>query len=208
MAEELRQLRKRAAERARDQLEQGGDEEGKLADRARELGQKGARQGVAPAAGDRVDRGRGARGAAGGRCAQAGRRRQGPRAPARGPAQPRGGARAAARRRRRERRRRPTGGSEGKQPSPGHVDVPDDHKGPEEFRRRVVRGLGQPAAARSGTRCSATRRGCCDDEGGGDVDDCDASRPWVLACVAALGDRRAGCRRRAQADAASDRARL
>ena len=40
----------------------------------------------------------------------------------------------------------PSGASEGKRSSAGHVDVPNDYKGPEEFRRRVVRGLGQPAS--------------------------------------------------------------
>ena len=35
-------------------------------------------------------------------------------------------------------------------PSSGHADIPkaDAHKGPEEFRRRVIHGLGQAAGGR------------------------------------------------------------
>jgi hypothetical protein len=46
--EAVRQMRQRAAERARKQLEEGGEEEGKLADRARDLGQRGRDKGALP----------------------------------------------------------------------------------------------------------------------------------------------------------------
>ncbi|HEY5146462.1 MAG TPA: hypothetical protein VII82_06830, partial [Polyangiaceae bacterium] len=48
----------------------------------------------------------------------------------------------------------PSGGGDGSR-SENHVDVPNDHKGPEEFRRRVVRGLGQ---ATSGSLKGAVQR--------------------------------------------------
>jgi hypothetical protein len=48
-----------------------------------------------------------------------------------------------------------SGDREGKQPDDSHVVVPSDHKGPEEFRRRVVRGLGQ---ASSGSLKEAVQR--------------------------------------------------
>ena len=37
------------------------------------------------------------------------------------------------------------GETEGRAPVPGVVDIPRTHKGPEEFRRRVMRGLAEPA---------------------------------------------------------------
>jgi hypothetical protein len=49
-------------------------------------------------------------------------------------------------------------GGEGgeRDPSLDHADIPkaDQHKGPEEFRRRVIKGLGQP----SGRHKDAVRR--------------------------------------------------
>ncbi len=145
MAEELRQLRKRAAERARAELDQGGDEEGQLADRARELGHKGRDKGSLPQqaiesiedaeraarqAADALKQGDADRGLDRQREAQrdleaAREQLQGEDDGAGSPS---------------------PGGAEGKRPSPDHVDVPNDYKGPEEFRRRVVRGLGQAAS--------------------------------------------------------------
>jgi hypothetical protein len=144
MAEELKQLRKRAAERAHDQLDRGGDEEGQLADRARELGQKGRDKGSLPqqAIESIEDAERAARQAAdalkqGDADKGLDRQREAQRDLEAAREQLQGeddGAGAP-----------PSGAAEGKRSSPGHVDVPNDYKGPEEFRRRVVRGLGQPA---------------------------------------------------------------
>jgi Domain of unknown function (DUF4175) len=142
IADELRELRKRAAARAHDQLDHGGEEEGQLADRARELGRKARDQGSLPQqaiesiddaehaarqAADALKEGDADRGMERQREAQRSLEaaREQLQGEDDGTGQPN------------------TSGSEGKQPSPGHVDVPDAYKGPEEFRRRVVRGLGQ-----------------------------------------------------------------
>ncbi len=142
MADELRQIRKRAAERARDQLDKGGDEEGQLADRARELGQKGREKGSLPQqaiesiedaeraarqAADALKQGDADRGLERQREAQ--RDLEAAREQLQGEDDGNGSA--------------GSGGPDGKPQSRDHVDVPSDHKGPEEFRRRVVRGLGQ-----------------------------------------------------------------
>ena len=140
------QLRKRAAERAREQLEQRGRRGGAARGPRARARPEGTRQGVAPAAGDRVDRGRRARRAAGRRCAKQGDADKGLE-------------------RQREAQRDleaareqlegeddgngppSSGGDEGKTAEPPATSTsPSDHKGPEEFRRRVVRGLGQPAS--------------------------------------------------------------
>jgi hypothetical protein len=141
IADELRQIRKRAAERAHDQLDKGGDEEGQLADRARELGQKGREKGSLPQeaiesiedaeraarqAADALKQGDADRGMERQREAQ--RKLEAAREQLQGEDDGSGS---------------PSPGGEGKQEAPSHVDVPNDHKGPEEFRRRVVRGLGQ-----------------------------------------------------------------
>ena len=154
MAEELRQLRKKAAERAHDQLDHGGDEEGQLADRARELGQKGRDKGSLPqrAIESIEDAERAARQAADAlkqgdadkgleRQREAQRDLEAAREQLQGEDDGAGPP--------------PPGGNEGKRASPGHVDVPNDYKGPEEFRRRVVRGLGQ---ASSGSLRDAVQR--------------------------------------------------
>jgi hypothetical protein len=153
MAEELRQLRKRAAERARDQLERGGDEEGQLADRAKELGQKGRDRGSLPQeaiesiddaeraarqASEALKQGDADKGLERQREAQ--RHLEAAREQLQG--EDDGGG------------NQPSGGGDGSR-SENHVDVPNDHKGPEEFRRRVVRGLGQ---ATSGSLKGAVQR--------------------------------------------------
>jgi hypothetical protein len=145
MAEELRELRKRAAERARDQLQSGGEEEGRLADRAHELGQRGRDKGALPqqAIDSIEDAERAARQAADAlkqgdadkgleRQREAQRQLEAAREQMHGEDEGQGSP--------------SSSGTEGKRPSPDHVDVPNDHKGPEEFRRRVVRGLGQAAS--------------------------------------------------------------
>jgi hypothetical protein len=44
----------------------------------------------------------------------------------------------------------PNEGDNGERPSREHTDIPnaDAHRGPEEFRRRVIKGLGQPSGGR------------------------------------------------------------
>ena len=163
MAEELKQLRRRAAERARDQLEHGGDEEGQLADRARELGQKGRDKGSLPqqAIESIEDAERAARQAAD--ALEAGRRRQGPGAPARSAARPRGRARAAPGRRRRRRLaavRRRRGQALA---APATSTSRTTTRAPRSSGGASFVGSGSPRAGRCATPCSATRRACSDD---------------------------------------------
>jgi hypothetical protein len=154
MAEELRELRKRAAERARGQLESGGEEEGKLADRAHQLGQQGRDKGSLPQqaiesiedaehaarqAADALKQGDADKGLDRQREAQ--RDLEAAREQLQGEDDGSGN--------------QTPGGQEGKKPSPDHVDVPTDHKGPEDFRRRVMHGLGQ---ATSGSLKDAVQR--------------------------------------------------
>jgi hypothetical protein len=154
IAEALRQLKQKAAERARDQLEHGGEEEGHLADRARELGQKGRDRGSLPQqaiesiddaeraareAAQALKQGDADRGLAEQREAQ--RNLEAARQQLQGEDD---AANASS-----------SGEGEGKQADDGHVLVPSDHKGPEEFRRRVVLGLGQ---ASSGSLKEAVQR--------------------------------------------------
>jgi hypothetical protein len=154
IAEALRQLKQKAAARARDQLERGGDEEGQLADRARDLGQKGRDRGSLPQqaiasiddaeraareAAEALKQGDADRGLARQREAQrsleaARQQLQGEDEAGNSPSSAEG---------------------DGKQSDDGHVLVPSDHKGPEEFRRRVVLGLGQ---ASSGSLKEAVQR--------------------------------------------------
>jgi hypothetical protein len=156
IAEVLRQLKQKAAERAHDELERGGDEEARLAERARDLGQKGRDRGSLPQesiesiddaekaaheAAQALQQGDAERGLSRQREAQRdleaarehlkGEEEDGQTGPP------------------------SSGDREGKQPEDGHVVVPSNHKGPEEFRRRVVRGLGQ---ASSGALKEAVRR--------------------------------------------------
>ncbi|MGH7271009.1 MAG: hypothetical protein ACREJ3_11315, partial [Polyangiaceae bacterium] len=140
----LRQIREAAAGRALPELEQGGEEEGRLADRAHSLSEKGQTQGVFPErAADLIgDAERAARQAAD--------------AFKRGDAQEGLGAQAQAQRDLEAARQQMRGeedeaqgssssGDGGKSPTGGEaVDIPGNHKGPEEFRRRVLRGLGSP----------------------------------------------------------------
>lgn len=153
----LRQMRQRAAERAAAQLQKGGEEEGKLADRARDLGERSRDRGSLPqkALESVEDAERAAREAA--QALQQGQADKG-----------------LERQREAQRdleaaRQQLQGDDEGQQPSaegqqdderstaPGKVDLPKpgEHKGPEDFRRRVVRGLGQPS---SGALKDAVRR--------------------------------------------------
>jgi hypothetical protein len=139
---QLEALRQHAAERASAKLEAGGDEEGKLADRARDLADRGRDQGSLPqeAIESIGDAERAAR-----QAAEALRR---------------GDADKGLERQREAQRALEAadeglrGEDDGKDstaegaPAKNAVDIPGgaEHKGPEDFRRRVVRGLGQPGS--------------------------------------------------------------
>lgn len=145
--ERLDALRKRAAERAASQLSQHGEEEDKRADRAEKLGERGREQGVPPPALDSLE--------AAGRAA-----REAARALKRGDAE-RGLDRQREAQRMLEMAKEALGNDEGEgndqgaegsesDPALSHADIPkaDAHKGPEDFRRRVIKGLGQPSSGR------------------------------------------------------------
>lgn len=136
--DQLEHLRKRVSERARAKLAEGGDEEGKLGDRARKLAERERERGSATTeAVDSIeDAARAAR-----RSADAFRR---------------GDADEGMKHQREAQRDldaandqlggEDSGGDEGAT-SKESVDIPEGskHKGPTEFRRRVVEGLGRPA---------------------------------------------------------------
>ena len=153
--QELRDMRKQAAERARQQLEQGGEEEDKMSERARDLGQKSHDSDSLPE--QAVESIRDAERAA----------RQAAQALKQGDADTGLERQREAQRDLEAARQQLEGDSEAREPqaedgdsskpSRAPVAIPNakEHKGPEEFRRRVVRGLGQPA---SGTLKDAVRR--------------------------------------------------
>ena len=145
--QQLEAMRRRAAERARKQLEQQGDEEDKIADRAKKLGEKGRdKAGLPQPALEALDDAeRAAREAA--------------------EALKRGDAERALDRQREAQRKlemakqqlgesdgddNNKGGDDDGPPSRDHAEIPkaDAHKGPEEFRKRVIKGLGQPAGGK------------------------------------------------------------
>jgi hypothetical protein len=144
--EKLAQLRKQAAERKSGELSEGGDEEQKMADRARELGDKGKDQQALP------DPALDALESAASSAHEAANSLK------------RGDADKALEQQREAQRQlemaKEALGNEGNEPdkgeggdhdpSSGHADIPkaDAHKGPEEFRRRVIHGLGQAAGGR------------------------------------------------------------
>jgi hypothetical protein len=141
--EKLDELRKRAAQRAGPELRESGDEEGKLADRARELAHKGREQEFPPAALDALSA-----------AEQAAR--EAANALKQGDAE-RGLARQRDAQQKLEMARDALGegegeraGGEGDRTGQDHADIPkaDEHKGPEEFRKRVMKGLGQPSGGR------------------------------------------------------------
>lgn len=147
----LEEMRKRAAQRASGELQKAGDEEYGLADRAGKLGNRAREQGSLPdSALQSLDAAeQSARDAAS--------------------ALKRGDADRALEHQREAQRAleaareaigreqddgddgQPMGDPEnGRARSNGHADIPkaDAHKGPEEFRRRVIKGLGQPGPSR------------------------------------------------------------
>ena len=158
--EKLSALRKKAAERKAGELSSDGEEEQRMADRARELGDKGRSSRRCP-----IPRSR--------RSAARRRRRARPRArSARGTRRRRSSSsarRSGSSRWRRKRwaeshERGESGGADTSDNSPlnaGHAAIPtaEEHKGPEEFRRRVMRGLGQAAGRKRRTPCVVTRTG-------------------------------------------------
>ena len=152
----LEQMRKRSSERARKQLEQGGDEEGKLADRARDLAQQGRDRGSLPQKTvDAVDDAeRAAR-----QAAEALRQGDAEKGLERQHEAQRSLEAASEQLREEDESSGSTPGErEGDQwKSPrGRVNVPGSGAGgPKEFRLRVVRGLGQPT---SGALRDAVRR--------------------------------------------------
>jgi hypothetical protein len=142
--DQLGEQRKRAAQRAKDKLEQGGQEEEKIADRAGELGKKARSAGALPdqAASSIEDAEQAARQAAEAlrrgdadtgleRQREAQRDLEAAREDLRGDED--------------ESSRSDSTGDDGKAGSHDRVPIPkaNEHKGPEEFRRRVLEGLGK-----------------------------------------------------------------
>jgi hypothetical protein len=141
----LESLRKRAAERSASELRELAAQEEGLADRAHELMEKGRNEGTLPApAADALE-------GAESRAREAGKSLK------------RGEAEQASEQQREAQRmlemaREAMGTAEGDRRggdddsanADAHADIPkaDAHRGPEEFRRRVVRGLGQPGTGR------------------------------------------------------------
>jgi hypothetical protein len=149
--EALRRMRQLAAEKARKQLEQGGDEEGRLAERARELGQRARSHGALPdkavesigdaeraarEAAQLLKQGEGDKGLERQREAQRDLERAGQEL---GSEEEESGDGTEA--------GRADDSSRGT-PRTGRAPVPGSkaHQGPDDFRQRVVRGLGQPSS--------------------------------------------------------------
>jgi hypothetical protein len=154
--EQLAQMRRKAAERARKELQQGGEEEDKLAQKAGDLGDRGREKGSLPQqaiesiedaeraahqAAQALKEGEADKGLEHQREAQ--RALEAARQQLQGDEQDPGTPSAE--------------DGDGKKPSGGAVKIPghDDHKSPDEFRRRVVQGLGQPGG---GSLKDAVRR--------------------------------------------------
>lgn len=140
----LEELKKRAAKRAQPELREHGEEEGKLAERTRELGKKGRDQEMPQGAIDSLREAEQLEHEA----AQALRDGDADR----------GLKKQREAQQKLEQARDALGDEEGRDSQPGdgerpsrdHTDIPkaDAHKGPEEFRKRVIKGLGQPSGGR------------------------------------------------------------
>mgnify|MGYP002381381063 CR=1 FL=1 len=144
--DKLNELRRRAAQRATPEMHEHGDTEGKLADRARDIARKGGDQGELPQAA--LEALKDAERAA----------RQAEAALKQGDAE-NGLSRQREAQQKLEMARDALGDAEGERAdgegdergmSREHTDIPkaDQHKGPEEFRRRVIKGLGQPSGGK------------------------------------------------------------
>jgi hypothetical protein len=145
----LDEMRKRAAQRAGSELSKSGEEEDKIADRVKQLGDKGHDQGSLPGGSlQPLD-------------AAEDEARQASRALHRGDADKALEHQREAQRQlelakdalgREEGDQDSQSGNDGDSHAPpnGHADIPkaDSHKGPEEFRRRVIKGLGQTAGGK------------------------------------------------------------
>jgi hypothetical protein len=143
--QKLDELRRKAAQRAAPELKEHGEAEGKLAERARDLAKKGSDEDELPPSA--IDALRDAEDAA----------REAARMLQQGDAE-KGIAKQREAQQKLEQAREALGDQEGEpgpnegdlDPSNGHADIPnaDQHKGPEEFRKRVIKGLGQPSGGR------------------------------------------------------------
>jgi hypothetical protein len=145
--DKLEELRRRAAQRAAPELREHGDAEGKLGERARELGKKGRDQEALPPAA--LDALRDAEQAA----------EEAARALREGDAD-KGIKKQREAQQKLEMARDALGDGEGerdgssgdgdRRPANDHAEIPqaDAHHGPEEFRKRVVKGLGQPSTGK------------------------------------------------------------
>jgi len=142
--EKLEELRKKAAQRAAPELKEHGDTEGKLADRANEVSKKGRDQEALPPAA--LEALRGAEQAA----------RDAANALKQGDAE-KGLQHQREAQQKLDMARSALGDQEGERGEGedgnldrDHADIPkaDAHKGPEEFRKRVIKGLGQPSGGR------------------------------------------------------------
>jgi hypothetical protein len=143
--DKLDEMRKKAAQRAGPELKEQGDTEGKLAEKARDIAKKGRDQEALPPAAlqalqDAEQAAREAANALKQGDAEKGLQRQ------REAQQKLEQAKDALGDGEGER-----GGEDGERnASQDHADIPkaDAHKGPEEFRKRVIKGLGQPSGGR------------------------------------------------------------
>jgi hypothetical protein len=139
--QQVRGMRQRAGERARSELQEGGGEEEKLADRAHDIAQRGREAGSLPEAAieaigaaeraareaaEALKRGDGDRGIDRQREAQ--RNLEEARGALQGPEE------------------NQEEGADVAPPAPGQGSIPRTHRGPDEFRRRVMRGLAEPAS--------------------------------------------------------------
>lgn len=142
--EKLEELRKKAAQRANPELREHGDTEGKIADKARELAKKGrdreAPEGAIDALQDAAEAAREAARHLKDGDVERGQKKQ-----------------RDAQQKLEQAREALGDGSEGGSGDDGdrhdpreHADIPkaEAHKGPEEFRKRVIKGLGQPSNGR------------------------------------------------------------
>jgi len=145
--DKLEEMRKKAAQRAAPELRESGEGESKLADRANDVRKKGRDQELPPAALDAL---RDAEQAA----------REAARALEQGEAD-KGLAKQREAQQKLEQAKDALGeeggeddggdkSGEGRRNSNEHTDIPkaDAHKGPEEFRKRVIKGLGQPSGGK------------------------------------------------------------
>lgn len=143
--DKLEEMRKRAAQRANPELKEHGETEGKLADKARDIAKKGRDQDAPPAALEAL---RAAEQAA----------REAANSLKQGDAE-RGLQHQRDAQQKLEMAREALGdqdserggeGDDGPRDNSGRADIPkaDAHKGPEEFRKRVIKGLGQPSGGR------------------------------------------------------------